>query len=173
MDVSALTKNLHSEKALKMAAMSLGEEIMKNELTTEEIVKVFAIYLGTKYKYTNEFGTYVNDSFLGIHVRGHIKSGAVLLLKPLSSITEEDAIVVSNMKGFNQRNGKGEDIRAWNGRVHVLNNELRFGLEIDVYMYLVSRGYSVPLFFSPGHWANGRDAITLGIAIDKTKLNGV
>lgn len=38
-----------------------------------------------------------------------------------------------------------------------------------IIQFLISRGYSVPLFFGIDHWANGMDAIQLGIGIAKTK----
>lgn len=38
MDVSALTKNLHSEQCLKQAAESLGEKIMEKQLTGVELI---------------------------------------------------------------------------------------------------------------------------------------
>jgi hypothetical protein len=33
---------------------------------------------------------------------------------------------------------------------------------------LIKKGYAVPLFFGSNHWANGKNAIELNIAIDKT-----
>lgn len=136
---------------------------MENKLTDEEIVRVFGMYIGTKYRYKNEFGTYINNSFLGIHVRGHIQEGAVLLLKPLSGITDEDAIEVAHLMGYTDINNKKFLIQAGKSEAH--NPIARFCTN----MFLISKGYAVPLFFSPGHWANGKTAIELGIAIDSTK----
>lgn len=41
-------------------------------------------------------------------------------------------------------------------------------LTIYAYQYLIFKGYAVPLWFGVNHWANGKTAIELGIAIDKT-----
>ncbi|HTG55464.1 MAG TPA: hypothetical protein VL943_04305 [Niabella sp.] len=38
-----------------------------------------------------------------------------------------------------------------------------------LHQFLISRGYSVPLFFGIDHWANGKTPIELGIGIAKTK----
>jgi hypothetical protein len=39
----------------------------------------------------------------------------------------------------------------------------------EAYQQLINWGYSVPLYFGLDHWANGKTAIELGIAIDKSK----
>jgi len=35
-----------------------------------------------------------------------------------------------------------------------------------IYQDLIHKGYAVPIYFGPDHWANGKTAIELGIAID-------
>ena len=37
----------------------------------------------------------------------------------------------------------------------------------EAYQYLIQQNYAVPLFFGLYHWANGKTAIELGIAISK------
>jgi hypothetical protein len=39
-------------------------------------------------------------------------------------------------------------------------------MNFDEWQFLLNKGYAVPLYFSPGHWANGMNAIELGIGID-------
>jgi len=39
-------------------------------------------------------------------------------------------------------------------------------MNYDAYQYLISKGYAVPLFFEPNHWANGKNAIELRLAVD-------
>ena len=51
-------------------------------------------------------------------------------------------------------------------------DEMGRGYEFDltrcsfVHQYLISKGYDVPLFFTPDHWANCKTAIELNIAIE-------
>jgi len=45
-------------------------------------------------------------------------------------------------------------------------------MNYDAYLYLISKGYAVPLFFEPNHWANGKTAIELNIATNVHCRNG-
>lgn len=61
-------------------------------------------------------------------------------------------------------------ITTWGTVNHYIENELGNCTKAHyVFQYLISKGYAVPLFFGIDHWANGKTAIELGIAIDNTK----
>lgn len=42
-----------------------------------------------------------------------------------------------------------------------------YQMPYEAYQYLIQKGYAVPLFFGVNHWANGKTAIELGIAIKR------
>lgn len=44
-------------------------------------------------------------------------------------------------------------------------------MPFESYQYLISKGYSVPLFLEVNHWANGKTAIELNIAIEMPTNN--
>ena len=82
-----------------------------------------------------------------------------LKLCPLSKISDEDAIEVANLEALNTR-----DLDLIKMAI-----DYRSVFNYKSHHFLVSKGYAVPLYFSPGHWANAKTAIELGIAIDSTK----
>lgn len=107
--------------------------------------------------------------------RSHIPDfDCKLLLTPLDKISDEDAEMtarVLKIKSDEYLAKSGED---WN-RIKVVKRWIETGrymgeefLDIFAYQYLISKGYAVPLWFGVEHWANGKTAIELGIAIDKT-----
>lgn len=154
-------------------------------LTKEEIAKVFAMYMDAKvrvclYGYTTNINAiskglisldnsptnnrptaFVSQSVWGIR----------LLLRPLSAITDEDAIEVAKLSLFTGNPEAyvkvGKDIieRVINYKSYT---HRRMVFCPEQYLFLISKGYAVPLFFAPNHWANGKTAIELGIAIDNT-----
>lgn len=121
-----------------------------------------------------------------------------LLLTPLDRISDEDAIGAcrSNynlcFESPNTNNGwrveRKNDYRAF---IEILNDKNEFSFCLDLitgdimmyrngeadptghhgqsFQYLISKGYDVPLYFSPNHWANEKTSIKLGIAIDSSK----
>ncbi|MES2428268.1 MAG: hypothetical protein V4560_14910 [Bacteroidota bacterium] len=76
-----------------------------------------------------------------------------LLLSPLSKITDEHKNDVCKITGRDAGMFKNEWI-------------FRFTNNAKVLQYLISKGYAVPLWFGIDHWANGKTAIELGIAIE-------
>lgn len=132
---------------------------MENKLTNEEIAKVFAMYLGcevTDYSGVGITGMGIDIS-TGISQYGVSTSGenlfdfgkVKLLLTPLSAITDEHD----------------------KERTALFNSYDDSGIAYPfMYQYLISKGYAVPLFFGINHWANGKTAIQLQIAIDKISL---
>lgn len=157
------------------------------ELTTEQKARVFALYIGSRIEYATQHGPSEIQSvgILSIGqqwddtifcVRGQINGdilGGVdlesdrLLLRPLSAITEEDAM--DFIKVRNSINWKGpQDKEAVTRYVLAAIGppiEQGFGFHWEVYQFLIQRGYAVPLFITPGHPDNGKTAIELGLAI--------
>jgi len=117
-----------------------------------------------------------------------------LLLFPLSKITDEHAIEVAKICGetflktvpintlqlyiicASTLNGSRTDRSIWmeNGIIELYTNTGDWGgskttsvNSFAIYQHLISKGYAVPLWFGIDHWANGKTAIELGIAIEK------
>lgn len=166
---------------------------MKAELTNEQIARVFAMYLGCEFKYEENEETSILESvdtsgLIGDENRDDSGEGwyglddCKLLLTPLSGISDEDAIAIANVRG--KRGGswacnmaKDEDERQYNiqrGKKRLQGlweYETSFDASYYIIQYLIQKGYAVPLFIEVGHPDNGKDAIQLGIAIDKTQTN--
>lgn len=149
---------------------------MDNKLTNQEIAKVFAMYIGCAL-YIRPYGTIHKAKLSGVlpdkifaQADGDKapsfyyteKCECKLLLKTSYSITDEDAIQVAKFQGWiiNEDNLKNV---SWS-----LQNEF-FEIDYTTYQYLISKGYAVPLWFGVDHWANGKTAIELGIAIEPNK----
>lgn len=131
-------------------------------LTPAEIARVFALYYNPE---------------------GVIE----IVLTSLEYITDEDAVQVAKMLYCT---GEWRVVgRVENGTVILFDDskrnmaylytDLSFGgadHEADyfnlpaVHSYLISKGYAVPLWFGIDHWANGKTAIELGIAVEKETI---
>lgn len=98
-----------------------------------------------------------------------------LLLTPLSSISDEHAIEVAKIAAlydYGDETAIKDAIKDGRLIAHHLIKRNPF-LEAPyafVYLYLLSQSYAVPLFFAPNHPTNGKNAIDLNLAIDKTTL---
>jgi hypothetical protein len=142
----------------------------KNNLTNEQVARIFAMYLGQKVRaYDSDLTLSVlhksPSDFNEFSVGGAVENKFKLLLTPLSAISDEDAIEVSNLYGFHTDNPKvqGQALVHWlakDGKSRDIN--------FEIYQYLVLTGHAVPLFIEVGHPDNGKTAIELRIAIDKT-----
>ncbi len=139
------------------------------QLTNEEKAKVFAMYMGAEVSniYNNKNGT-VSGAYLPCTVGVKYNtlwyldvSECQLLLTPLSAITDEDAVEVWHL----DNSGEPDDTYTVEFVKHWIENDL---LSWDHYEYLKSKFYAVPIFFAPYHPANGKTAIELGIAREKT-----
>jgi hypothetical protein len=165
-----------------------------DKLTTQETARIFAMYLSADIKYQHELysedgsrmestNTYTKKVSLFLPhylmMEGKYHSDCKLLLSPLSKINDEDAIEVASF-GFTdavsneEKCAIGKDFIQYyylngglNEKRSVAARELEDYREM-IFQYLISKGYAVPLFISPNHPCNGQDAISLGIAIDKT-----
>lgn len=152
---------------------------MELKLTNEENEKVFAMYWGQPYLVCyNLEGNAVIDPISGNAI-GEIEPDIenkrdLLLLTPLSSITDEDAIEVANkiagIEGSVHYSLQQRGRELVNDLYKRYNNITHF-IVIEIHQYLISKCYDVPLFFGIGHPCNGMTAIQLGIAIDKNTLS--
>lgn len=83
-----------------------------------------------------------------------------LFLTPLSAISDEDFTICAKMQFPLKKKVDAEEM---------FNQEHEMNFRPLVFQYLIQRGYAVPLFIVPNHPDNGKTAIELGLAIDKTK----
>lgn len=171
-----------------------------SKITEIQTAKIFAMYIGCEIisPHPNEDGEELNGYLTGIHGEleaevQYIENGDVwehpgyhdykntkLLLTPLSSITDEDAIEICKIDydifrntGYSFKVGK----KLKNEKVVFCiksdsENEI---IPIKLYsvsslaaQYLISKGYAVPIWLGVDHPLNGKTPIELGIAIDKT-----
>lgn len=170
-------------------------------LTNEEKAKVFAMYTNHPVHGGNPFtqlgtmqGILLNRSIcvgtcgLNGSIPNWIKiQHCYLALTPLSDITDEHAIEVAKIRGglfnYDESELNNESAIAYyrenmieygvktvnflteTNLLHAINNS------IFIYQYLISKGYDVPLWHGLNHPLNGKTAIDIGIAIDKTTSN--
>lgn len=103
-----------------------------------------------------------------------------LLLTPLEKINDEECLFISSVvytgkTPLKERVSMGRHYVEYNflnkpknGSIStILDREFGVKEAIIIYQYLFSKGYIIPLFFSPNHPANGKTAIELGLAMDK------
>lgn len=158
---------------------------MNNKLTNKEIEKIFHLYHGAEYRYSNEFGTYKGKVEFGHHINLHLEQEAKLCLIPLSSINEEDAIEVARF-AYTDIVPREELIQIGKDYIgyYYHGNELhdsRYGklkelscdplIVMSIHEYLRLKKYTLPVWLGIDHWANHKTPIELGIAVDKTKIN--
>ncbi len=157
---------------------------MENKLTNEERTRIFAMYIGSEFMYEgNEpdelygvmkddvaYGSDADESGEGIYSISDCK----LLLTPLAKISDEHARALSeccfpdgNQHDYLHGAPTGKAIVATIKSGRQTNTFYPMARMYDCFQYLIQQGYAVPLFFGLNHWANGKTAIELGIAIDK------
>ncbi len=129
-----------------------------NKLSIEEISKVFALYWGQKYQYKNEWGTYGDTVKFGYHTATHMLLNPLLHLMSLEDLSGEHIAQVEKMEVENM------DLALTVDESKDLIIARRFDLTFPTFMYLISLGYDMPLYFEPKHWANTKTAIELGLA---------
>jgi hypothetical protein len=150
-----------------------------NNLTNEQIARVFAMYMPVQVCIADEqFKQPINligieeSRVLKVRDEGIKLSFVVniehskLLLTPLSAISDEDAVEVAKMcQTYHDLTDESVRLKA-----AAFGRRLtKATIEYRTYQYLIQKGYAVPLFIEVGHPDNGKSAIELGIAIDKTK----
>ena len=146
---------------------------MELKLTNEEKEKVFAMYWGLSYLVCyNLEGTAVIDPITAKSIddiEPDIENKRdLLLLTPLSAITDEHATEVGKMLCQYGNPVNAHDDYYIKSAKAQLSDLFLFEMEWQLYQYLISKGYDVPLWFGVDHWANGKTSIELGIAIYKT-----
>jgi len=164
------------------------------ELTTEQKARVFAHYIGHPVQIMD---TGKQENIIGFRNSDEVMlsggftpiSDIRILLKPLSAITDEDAIEVAKIATWDKRTMQ---CSAWIGRAIAVHNyttitpwddsehdtadhrkivtELNGYVGALVLQFLIQRGYAVPLFYGVGHPFNGKNAIEVGLAIDSTTI---
>lgn len=160
------------------------------ELTTEQIARVFAMYWGclcTSERYPQIKGNIsgIDNCMAGLHVFIDNNEGvpideAKLVLRPLSAITDEDAIEVARIMGVTySADPSSEAFFDYDGLMcYVVElftkggnmREIPADKVVEAFQFLIQQGYAVPLFIAPDHPCNGMTAIQLGLAIDSTTL---
>lgn len=156
----------------------------ENKLTNEEISRVFAMYYGQRVlKFSKTApATQICDCYM----LGRINNDCVISLTPLSAITDEHAIEVAKICNFDNKTltmckyNSFENLQDIGKRIieYYLYNEIKDGFNThgiwfninDFNWFLILKGYAVPLWFGLNHWANGKTAIELEVAIDRTKI---
>lgn len=144
-----------------------------NQLTHEEEAKVFAAHLPCMVLCGMQIGWRLSQKTYPANLHFYVENrhrNLKLLLTPLSDITDEHAIEVGKIIGYRfDKSRPGVYQRAVEDSRKIATNvySLVRGSEsiISIYLYLISKGYAVPLWFGIDHWANGMTAIELKIAI--------
>jgi hypothetical protein len=146
---------------------------MEGQLTNNEIAKVFAMYLGTDVRigFRQGWNAQPIERLDIYNISDERTLEGELLLTPLSKITDEHAIEVTKIEEPVELTGTktaGTNRTVGYGKSLVIN--CISCLHWKTYQYLIQQGYAVPLFFGLNHSCNGKDAIELGVAIDKTAV---
>lgn len=145
---------------------------MENNLTEREIIKVYGMYIGcdlqcplSESPKTNGIvkcgGIGYEDAYNALYWTTKEWEYCKLILTPLSAITDEHAIDAALVGEYLFDDEDKEDCKR-------VISYFRNG-EIDSwksYQYLVLQRYAVPLFFGVNHWANGKTAIELNLAVE-------
>lgn len=162
---------------------------MEQKLTNEEIAKVFAMYLGCEVMLTEEPES-INEPYVleAVNIGGAFWTDAddesggqefelgKLLLTPLSKITDEHAELL--IKHFLKLGISNKDV--WPVLVQIFDINVPCGNDLLLSQFTVKElmemekqlilwGYNIKLYFGIDHWANGKTALELGIAIEQSK----
>lgn len=146
-----------------------------SNLTNEQKARVFAMYSEGNVKYS----PYAESgAFFPLVVRQlgkvvqHIEQGhkPVMWITPLSAISDEQrlnaVLIFHNERPWIKSKICREDAVKYT----LAATEIAFLMDANVRQYYINEGIAVPLFIEVGHPDNGRTAIELGIAIDKTTV---
>lgn len=186
---------LNEEQVTKVFAMYLNSEVLATIPDEDEKQKAYlwgiSAVNGGILELQLHNGIHADEEPTSLEIEN-----AKLLLSPLSAISDEDAIEVCKM-GKDWESDceifkvKREKFSDGSVQIHIkLRRKYKEGelsFNEDGYCYfscwfqsfgnmltwqqrelLIQKGYAVPLFIEPGHPLNGQDAITIGLAIDKT-----
>ena len=141
------------------------------ELTNNEKAKVYAMYWGNRID--AGINTVVNSSWIQKVTIG--KTNMLLILTPLNKVSDDHLYTIG---AFCFKLKYDDSIKI--GRDYIgylfLNRRLslkesskiqQFSTEhhIQIFQFLISTGYAVPLWFGVTHWANNKTALDLGLGI--------
>lgn len=124
------------------------------EITNEIKVKVFAQYLGQKLALNNGLGIQLTLTTETLHylidLNEEPNKPKLLILKPLSTITDEDACVIVKMRyGINSIDiTKEAVISACEGIINLINDGAN--VQLSICQYLQSKGYDLPQYLLGG-----------------------
>jgi hypothetical protein len=133
----------------------------------EEVAKVFALYLGCECRLedgqVSDKTTMISaDGCLMVDYNGigdteHDIECCQLILTPLSKITDEHKLAIYAMGYTEVKKYMMEILPIYEWK----------NTRADQHQQLIIWGYAVPLWFGINHWANGKTAIELKMAIEK------
>lgn len=154
---------------------------MENKLSNQDKLKVFALYMNSNvivekscYWLVHEKLIHkdtvkqLNTGMLDVVYRTFDDAEIKLLLTPLESIRDEHTVEVACLEFPMQRkegNISDTDLAKHIKEEHLPDVNVDVILNYTTYQQLILWGYAVPLYFGLDHWANGKTAIELGIAI--------
>lgn len=128
--------------------MEITNEIAKKVILQYVDCKVIFGYEGHEKKgnlegYTEPFGFQVQDQSNAMFIRHNVRKELLkLILKPLSSITDEDAIEVQKLIGFRANRKFKQFIEMCNATSPES--------AIEIYQFLQSKGYDMPHYLLGG-----------------------
>lgn len=136
----------------------------EQKLTKPEIARVFSLYWDNPCIYGK---TIRQGTIRAIALQRIGYQYCQLILTSVSDITDEHALQVAKMAGFNTVDlGKSIVMEHFKSNIFPVEGINWWA----IFQYLISKGYAVRLWFGPDHWANGKTAIELGLAIDKDTI---
>lgn len=126
---------------------------MKLENTIENKARFFALYFNQKVfthvEYKNDEVDYVTDLSFGFMRRDGKDNKYLLELKPLSSITEEDAIGVCDLLGHDKSKSTAETGRkVLETRIYSYKTK-NADFILEIFDFLRSKGYALPYLGAP------------------------
>lgn len=193
------SSNLSNEEISRVFAMYFNERVMFDDRIGN--ICTFYMPAG-KFEVGKVWCVSLEEDKEGSELSCSVDCNKVqLLLTPLSAIIDEHALQIAKITnilpyGWDGPNGHytinkldhpntGIEVKCNSYSVRIMINasvyfydDSRPNLAMSissaplVYQYLIQQGYAVPLFFGVDHWANGKTAIELGIAIEKYKNDG-
>lgn len=158
------------------------------QLTNEEKQTVFAMYHGQEvlcFPSDDVVSHWLPPAKLEWNVIGGTYYGVnntILSLRNLIAITDKDLLVMckildpkasikehrEGIKRAREEREVAEIVQPFlNAKANIADNTISPVLINQVFEFLKLKSYALPLFFGVGHWANGKTAIELGIAIEK------
>lgn len=163
-----------SEQIAVTETITSQKPVSNIDLTADQLARIFALYWGTPYIYK---GVQQSGNGYGTMFIYMISANSKLILTPLSAIRDEDALEVAKIALPQTKlyeylwfadNGKALVQTIAEGKES--NYHYPDAIFITIFQYLIRKGYAVPLWIDVDHPYNGKTAIEIGIAADKTKL---